>query len=125
LEDSNHDTSGSTNISIGLASAVTSYARIFMSEIKMKYKDHLYYSDTDSAFLDCELDLKNLGKGLGKWKLEYNFKEVVFLGPKVYGGVLTNKKEIVKIKGFKDLIKFKDLKTLLMKDFFINLNHEK
>jgi hypothetical protein len=65
LEDSNHDTS-SGNISIGIASAVTSYARIYMSEIKMKYKDHFYYSDTDSAFLDCELDSKYLGSGLGK-----------------------------------------------------------
>jgi hypothetical protein len=124
LEDSNHDTS-SGNISIGIASAVTSYARIYMSEIKMKYKDSLYYSDTDSAFLDCELDSKYLGSGLGKWKLEYDFKEAVFLGPKVYGGILKNMKEIVKVKGFKNLIKFKDLKTLLMKDSFINLNHEK
>jgi predicted lipoprotein len=62
---------------------------------------------------------------LGKWKLEYDFKEAVFLGPKVYGGILRNKKEIVKVKGFKNLIKFKDLKTLLNKNSFLNLNLEK
>jgi len=123
LDESNHDTS-SVNISIGIASAVTSYAIIFMSEIKMKYKEQLYYSDTDSAFLDCEIDPEYIGTGLGKWKLEYDFKEVVFLGPKVYGGILKNKKEIVKVKGFKNLIKFKELKSLLMKDSFLKLNHK-
>jgi hypothetical protein len=65
LDESNHDTS-SANVSIALASAVTSYARIFMSEIKMKYKESLLYSDTDSAFLDCDLDSKYIGTGLGK-----------------------------------------------------------
>jgi hypothetical protein len=65
MEDSLHDTS-SSNISVALASAVCSYGRIFMSQVKMKYKDQLYYSDTDSIFLDCDLDQNLIGKGLGQ-----------------------------------------------------------
>jgi hypothetical protein len=62
--------------------------------------------------------------------LEYEFKEAIFLAPKVYGGILQNStsknlKEIVKIKGFKNLIKFKDLKSLLIKDSFLKLKQEK
>jgi hypothetical protein len=124
IEESNHYLY-SSNISISLASAVTAYARIYMSHIKMKYKDSLYYSDTDSAFLDCELDPKFIGTGLGLWKLEYDLKEAIFLAPKVYGCLFKDKKELVKVKGFKNLVTFKKLKSLLKKDSSLNLNQEK
>jgi len=44
------------NISISIASAITSYARIYMNKFKYSLKDNLYYSDTDSLFLDIQLD---------------------------------------------------------------------
>ena len=37
-------------VSIGIASAVTSYARIYMSQFKNSIYE-LYYSDTDSLFI--------------------------------------------------------------------------
>jgi hypothetical protein len=126
IEDSLHD-NVYANVSISLASAVTAYSRIFMSYFKMKYKNNLLYSDTDSMFLDCELDPKYVGKGLGQWKLEYDLKEAVFLAPKVYGGIFNKpiKKEFTKIKGFKELVTFKQLKSLLKIDSYLNLTHEK
>jgi hypothetical protein len=80
-----------------------------MNEYKIKYRNSLYYSDTDSIFLDKELCESEIGTGLGKWKLEYDFKDSVFIAPKVYGGKFAKpiilkkgkkKKEIVKIKGY-------------------------
>lgn len=48
----------------------------------------LYYSDTDSAFVNVNLEEiypELVEKGLGKLKLEYEFIKAVFLAPKVYG----------------------------------------
>ena len=44
----------STNISI--ASAITAYARIHMSQFKNNSKINLFYTDTDSIYTDSELD---------------------------------------------------------------------
>jgi len=52
------------NISIVVASAVTAYARIFMSQFKMKFLKEgitLYYSDTDSFDIDRPLDSQFVG----------------------------------------------------------------
>jgi hypothetical protein len=51
-------------------------------------------------------------------------KKGIFLAPKVYGGILP-KGEFTKVKGFKEIVTFKQLKSLLKKDSFINLKHEK
>jgi len=51
----------------------------------------LYYSDTDSIFLDVDLELilpHLVGRGLGQLKLEHEFSKAVFLAPKVYGVLL-------------------------------------
>lgn len=78
---------------VGIASAVTSYARIEMMELKMlliKLGINLYYTDTDSIFTDKEIpDYLNLiGKDLGQLKDELNgkfIKKGYFLGIKKYG----------------------------------------
>ena len=49
-------------------------------------------------------------------KLENKFKEIVFLAPKLYGGITEDNKEIIKIKGLKDRIKYDDLENLLIKN---------
>ena len=88
--------------------------------------DHIYYSDTDSLYLDHPLpkDLVD-SKELGKFKLEYIFKDSIFLGPKIYAGITADNKYICKIKGFKNPIQFDDIKTLLNKDSSLNLKHIK
>lgn len=114
--------SNQLNISVSISSAITAYSRIYMSFFKYFYSKHLYYSDTDSLYLDIPLDNKYIGKELGKLKLEHIFKEAIFLAPKVYGGITTTEhKEIIKIKGVQskyNIIKFENLKSLL------NLNNK-
>ena len=82
--------------------------------------------------------LDAIGQEIGKFKLEYIFKEVVMLGPVtkikyilflgIYGGITTDNKYICKVKGYKtpNLISFVDLKSLLVKDTMpLELNHSK
>ena len=59
------------NVSIGIASAITAYARIHMSQFKNNPDFNLYYTDTDSAYIDRPLvDHLVNSKVLGKMKLE-------------------------------------------------------
>ena len=80
----------------------------------------LFYTDTDSIFCSKELPLNFIGKELGKMKLEHTLTHFTALAPKVYGG--KNKKgELVKIKGLKNPVSYKELKTLLILIYY-NLN---
>lgn len=114
-------------VSVGIASAVTSYARSYMSRFKNNENYKLYYTDTDSIFIDTPLSNEEIGLDLGKFKLEYIFKEAVFLGPKIYAGITDNNEYISKVKGFKNAksIVFNDFKSLLNKDKSLNLQHNK
>lgn len=118
------------NISIGIASAITSYSRIHMSQFKNNPKIKLYYTDTDSAFIsaDSEIDPSFINeKILGKFKLENKCKKAIFLAPKMYCLLLENGQEIIKVKGLKDttLLQMKDFEDLLIKDSFKILKHNK
>ena len=115
-------------VSVGIASAVTAHARVFMSQFKNNDKFTLYYTDTDSIFIDKELPEELVGNKIGQFKLEYNLKEGVFLGPKIYAGITNDDIYISKVKGFKNanLIPFDDFKSLLRKDANpLILNHSK
>lgn len=73
------------NISVHIASAITAYARIYMHKIKMEYKDHLYYSDTDSLILDKELSPCLVSEyKIGLFKLEHKITRGIFIAPKLY-----------------------------------------
>lgn len=118
------------NISIPIASAITSYARIFMSKFKHNLSKNLYYSDTDSLYLDIELDPKYISdSNIGQFKLEKIFEKALFLSPKMYAGKFINKngklEQFMKIKGVKININFIKLIPLLFKDKHINLVQEK
>ena len=106
IENSKFKTAKSNkNVSISIPSAITAYARIFMSQ----YKNNIfkiYYTDTDSLFIDKPLDSNLISNKLGHFKLENVFKKAVFLAPKVYGGVTDKGEEITKIKGYKNKISF-------------------
>lgn len=83
---------------VAIAAAVTSYARIEMIELKMlliKLDIKLYYTDTDSFFVDKELPQYLIGKDLGQLKDELNggiIKKAYFLGIKKYGYIDNNDK---------------------------------
>ena len=121
-----HDTAEYSN-SIAIASAITGYARVFMSQFKNNTSYILLYTDTDSIFIEGKLPDEMIGTGLGLFKLENSFKEIVFLGPKIYSGITLDGKTITKIKGFKDSknISFYDIKELLQQNSNMNLNHVK
>lgn len=71
---------------VGIASAVTAYARIQMMPYKLNYD--IYYSDTDSIFSKDKLNDNLIGKEIGLMKDELNgilIKEAIFLGIKQYG----------------------------------------
>jgi hypothetical protein len=118
-----------SNISIGIASAITAYSRIHMTQFKNNLDYNLYYSDTDSIYIDKELSNNFISNNLGQMKLEYKFNEAAFLAPKVYGGLYfdNNKdlKSITKVKGYKNKLDYYELKSLLNKDKSLSLPQEK
>ena len=84
-----------------IAMAVTAYARINMSSVKNRDDLNLYYTDTDSAFVDNYLpDELVHNKALGLWKLEDEYIYSVFLGPKLYGCLNIHGESYSKVKGF-------------------------
>lgn len=113
--------------SIAIASAITAYARVFMSKFKNNSTFSLLYTDTDSIFIDGKLPNNLVGSELGKFKLEASYQEIVFLGPKIYSGITKDNKVITKIKGFKESknLTFDNIKELLQENSNLKLNHIK
>jgi hypothetical protein len=110
------------NVSIAIASAITAYARIHMSQFKNNPDFTLYYSDTDSAYFDKPLpDHLVDPNGLGKLKLEYICKKAIFLAPKVYYLETIDNKVIYKVKGLSHDINLNknDFENLLYKDNYL------
>jgi len=120
------------NINIAIASSITSYARIHMSQYKNNPNFKLFYTDTDSAFTDRPLP-NNLVSNteLGKMKLVSVNSKAVFLAPKVYALRDINGKETIKIKGLTkegtiiNNITIDTLESLLIKDSVIEAQQNK
>ena len=87
------------DVNIAIASAITAYARIKMSQFKNNSNFKSYNSDTDNIVINKPLPEHMIGKELGQMKLEHTIKKAVFLAPKVYGLVEENGNEIIKAKG--------------------------
>jgi hypothetical protein len=116
----------SMNVSIGIAAAITAYARNHMQQYLQDNRYKVYYTDTDSAVISDSLDSKHVGKGLGQMKLEYDVNKGVFLAPKVYSIVTNEGKVITKVKGLKDNnIDYSIFESLLSKDSSVKLNNQK
>jgi hypothetical protein len=119
------------NISISVSAAISAYSRNVMTKFLMKYSQNIYSIDTDGIKIDCELDSNEVDKKeLGKMKFEYELVEGVFPAPKIYGGILTKpykkyEKEIVKVKGLKQILPYQELKQLLKKDEVVEKHQEK
>jgi hypothetical protein len=104
------------DVSLTTAAAVTSYARIFMSKVKLDILNkggEIYYTDTDSIFTNIPLKPEQVGDGLGQFKLVDEIKEAYFISSKTYCLLLKNNKVIIKAKGLKNSsLKLKDFKNL-------------
>lgn len=103
------------NISTHIAMFVTAYARMHMNKLKIKYQDNIYYTDTDSIVLDVELPKSLISNKLGDFKMEYKIKKGIFIAPKVYGLLLEDDTEVIKIKGSKIKMNFSDLVGVVAK----------
>jgi hypothetical protein len=113
-------------INMGIASAISANSRIAMSQFKNNPDYILYYSDTDSIFIDKPLAPHLVGsKGLGLMKLEHVLTKLVALGPKVYGGIDLDGNQFTKAKGLKTPVSLIELESLLNNDNKLILNHDK
>lgn len=118
------DTKTNLNISICIAMAITSYAIIHMSQFLNLPGYKVYYTDTDSVFLDKPLPDYMISNELGKMKLEGIYDEAIFIAPKVYG-VKSENINYTKVKGLKNKITYNDLSTLLLKNQTLEIPQEK
>jgi DNA polymerase type B, organellar and viral len=107
------------DVSIAISAMVTSYARIFMSKIRLEILNKggkIYYIDTDGIVTDIDLSLIDpnlVGAGLGKFKLVHLIKEAYFISNKTYCLVLEDGTVTVKSKGVvSDEMDLEDFKTL-------------
>jgi hypothetical protein len=76
-----------------------------MSQFKNNPNFNLYYSDTDSIYIDRPLPGHLINsKVLGLMKLEYILDDAIFLAPKVYYLKTIEGKIIYKVKGLKHII---------------------
>jgi len=67
---------------VGIASYVTSYARVHMHKLFMQSPESLWYTDTDSA--KSSFNYKSNPKELGALKREYATKRAAYILPKSY-----------------------------------------
>jgi hypothetical protein len=121
-DDSSH------NVNVAIAAAITAYGRIHMSIFKNNPKINLYYTDTDSAYTDSDIDESFINNTeLGKLKLENTCKKAIFLAPKLYCLETTDGKIIYKAKGLKHEVELtmKDFEQLLYKDAFLKKHQTK
>lgn len=102
-------------VNVAIASAITANARVYMSEFKNNPEYILYYTDTDSYFVNKPLPSHLVdSKKLGFFKLEKVLTKFIAIGPKVYGGRLVDGTEFVKAKGLKTSVTLEQLQGLLV-----------
>jgi hypothetical protein len=117
---------------VAVAASITAYSRIYMSQFKNNPKINLYYTDTDSIYVDenSDIDLNLIDNNiLGKLKLEHVSDKAIFLCAKVYCLDTIDNELICKVKGLKhdveltmddfDQLLYKD--SVLKKKFKLNL----
>jgi len=122
------------NVNIAIASAVTAYARIYMSQFKNHPKLKLFYTDTDSIYTNLNPNEMNElfpgivnNKELGKLKLENISDKAIFLAPKAYCLQTVEGEFIYKIKGLiKNVpVSVNDFEKLLLKGSLVNKTQTK
>nr|YP_010759074.1 DNA polymerase [Hericium alpestre]WEX31988.1 DNA polymerase [Hericium alpestre] len=84
----------SVKSNVAIASAVTAYARMEMVKFKVDPNITIYYTDTDSLFVDKPFSTELVGDDIGLMKDELKgniIEKAYFLGIKKYGYQLNNK----------------------------------
>ena len=112
---------------VAISSAITACGRAYMSQFFNSPNHPIFYTDTDSAFTTTPFPDHLVGNNLGQLALENKFSKFITLGPKFYGGITTEGKEIVKIKGFsrESLPSYTELEILLENGKHLMSNNKK
>lgn len=110
------------DVSLTTAAAVTSYARIYMSKVKLDVLSkggNIYYTDTDSLVTDKPLNHDLIGDKIGQFKLEYLVKKAYFITSKTYCLIIKENYTKAKLKKGDTCIKVKGAfnTSLNLKDF--------
>ena len=118
------------NVNIAVSSAISSYSRIHVAQFKNNPQYKLYYSDTDSIYINKPLPEEFISSTeLGKMKLEHICTKAVFLAPKVYSLITVDGEEITKVKGITNeglnSINIEVLESLLYKDSKLEVLQDK
>lgn len=122
------------NVNVAIASAITAYARIIMSQFKNNAKLKLFYTDTDSIHTNLSPTKMNKlypgiidNKSLGKLKIEHIAEKAYYIAPKVYYLKTIENKVIIKVKGLSkiDSLNDKDFKKLLIRNNSIIKSQDK
>lgn len=124
------------DVNVAIAAAVTAGGRVWMSIFKNDNKLikncpilKLFYSDTDSVVVNKPLPSYMVGSNLGQVKLEHIITKAVFLAPKVYSLITSDKELIIKVKGvsqkYLNDVSFYTLEKLLIKNSSMEFNQEK
>jgi DNA polymerase elongation subunit (family B) len=93
-----------------------------MSQFKNNPNFNLFYSDTDSIYIDRPLPDEFISSTiLGKLKLENVIVNAIFLAPKMYYLETVDGKVIYKVKGLKHEVELvlSDFENLLLKNSFL------
>ena len=115
----------SSNIYIAIFSAVVSYGRIKINELKHLEGIKVLYSDTNSLVINKPLPQKFMGTKLGQLKLVDFIKIGYFISPNLIGYLNGKFENIVKNKRFKGDLFFYELYFLLYRNTIIKKEHDK
>lgn len=85
--------------SVGIAAAITAYARISLNRFKNLPDNKYLGGDTDSAIMQFPLAEEFVGPGLGMMKYEDDIKLGLFADKKLYYAVNSEGKENIKSRG--------------------------
>jgi DNA polymerase elongation subunit (family B) len=116
------------NVNVAIAAAITAYARIHMSQFKNNPNFILYYSDTDSIYINKPLPSEFISSTeLGKLKLENVLTDAIFLAPKLYYLETKDGEVIYKVKGLKHIVELTkiDFENLLFKQSILEKFQDK
>jgi len=95
-------------MNVYFSALITSLARLHLFKILQRYQDNIFYCDTDSVFLNCEIDNRLVDDyELGKLKLEKKLDIALFVLPKLYVYKINNQ-EFSVAKGMKRKVSFEE-----------------
>lgn len=103
-----------TDGNIGVALAITANSRIRMCDEKNNENYKIYYTDTDSLFIEGELpDSCINNKKLGYWSLENQYIYSVFVSPKTYACLDIYGNSYSKVKGYGSPVSLDEFEKIL------------